>query len=387
MKAGKLKILTIVGARPQIIKASAISRAIRDSFQDDIEEVIVHTGQHYDTNMSALFFEELEIPKAKYNLQIGSASHGEQTAKMMMGIEELLISEKADAILVYGDTNSTLAGALAAAKIHIPVIHIEAGLRSFNKKMPEEINRIACDHVSSFLFCPTDTAIVNLKNEGFKVDSSHNTVSIDKPIIEKSGDIMFDNSSYFSSVSDSKSTLLDKLGLEANEYFLVSIHRDSNTDSPERLNKIITALLLISEQFDKHIVFPVHPRTKKMMESLLNENNKFKFLSNPSIKIIEPVGFLDVIALEKHARLILTDSGGLQKEAYFFEKPCVILREETEWVEIVETGNAILAGSNGEKIISATEQLLNKKELSFPPIFGNGKAANSILNTVVKHLK
>jgi UDP-GlcNAc3NAcA epimerase len=383
----KLKILTIVGARPQIIKASAISRAIAEDFQNTIEEVIVHTGQHYDTNMSALFFDELQIPQPAFNLQIGSGTHAAQTAKMLIGIEELLLSEKADALLVYGDTNSTIAGALAASKLLIPVIHIEAGLRSFNKTMPEEINRIACDHVSTFLFCPTDAAITNLKREGFSFPFENGIPSISNPVVEKCGDIMYDNSSYFSSVSDEKSSLLAELGCENEPFFLVSMHRDSNTDDPIRLNAILTALTQIVEEHGVKLIFPIHPRTKKMIELSISEENKAHFLGNENILLIDPVGFLDVISLEKNARLILTDSGGLQKEAYFFQKPCVILREETEWIEIVETGNAILAGSETTRIVNATRDLLNRDTSNFPEIFGNGKAAHAILTTVLDKLK
>lgn len=387
MDMRKLKILTIVGARPQIIKASAVSRAIAEDFQNTIEEVIVHTGQHYDTNMSALFFDELQIPQPAFNLQIGSGTHAAQTAKMLIGIEELLLSEKVDALLVYGDTNSTIAGALAASKLMIPVIHIEAGLRSFNKTMPEEINRIACDHVSTFLFCPTDAAITNLKREGFAFPFENGNPSISNPVVEKCGDIMYDNSSYFSSVSDQKSSLLAELGCESEPFFLVSMHRDSNTDDPLRLNAILTALTQIVEEHGVKLIFPIHPRTKKMIDLSISELNQANFLGNENILLIDPVGFLDVISLEKNARLILTDSGGLQKEAYFFQKPCVILREETEWIEIVETGNAILAGSETSRIVDATRDLLQKDTSNFPEIFGNGKAAHAILTTVLEKLK
>lgn len=379
------KIVTIVGARPQIIKASAISRAIQTHFSSQIEEIIVHTGQHYDENMSAIFFEELAIPKPHYNLQVGSASHAKQTAMILEGIESLLLEEKADALLVYGDTNSTLAGAIAASKIAVPVIHVEAGLRSFNKSMPEEINRIMCDHVSTLLFCPTQTAIDNLKNEGFSMNKAEKA-TIDSPTVHFCGDIMYDNSMYFSGLSDEKSTILVDQTLTPSEYILVTIHRNANTDDPVALHAIFKALLQIQVNTNLEIVLPLHPRTKKMMASLLDEKVLAELKGNPNMKIMDPAGFLDIIALEKNARLIVTDSGGLQKEAFFFHKPCVILRPETEWVEIVENGNARIAGSNYEQILAATNTLLAKTDFTYPPLFGDGKAAEFIIQTCIDTL-
>lgn len=379
------KIITIVGARPQIIKSSAISRAIKNHFKDDLKEIIVHTGQHYDENMSNVFFNEMEIPFPNYNLNVGSGSHGAQTAKMIEGLEQIYQNEQPDAVLVYGDTNSTIAGALAAIKIHIPVIHIEAGLRSFNKSMPEEVNRIACDHMSTLLFTPTKTGLVNLKREGFQIDEI-NEVSVDHPAVFHCGDIMFDNSLHFSSVSDEKSTLLKELNLIPNQYILTTIHRDANTDQPENLEQIFKALLTIAEQSDLQIVFPIHPRTRNKMKENLNEGFYTKIVTSSFIKLIDPAGFLDIIALEKNARLIVTDSGGLQKEAYFFKKPCVIMRPQTEWVEIVENGNAILSDADENRIVSAFKQLYNKTDFTFPAFYGDGKAAEFICSKIVEYI-
>lgn len=380
-----IKILTIIGARPQIIKASALSRAIETHFSDKIEQVLVHTGQHYDENMSNVFFEELGIPLPDFNLKVGSSSHAVQTAKIMEGIESLIISEKPNAVLVYGDTNSTIAAALAASKMEIPVIHVEAGLRSFNKSMPEEINRILCDHVSTLLFCPTETAIRNLYREGFDVDSSHKA-TIDAPRVFACGDIMYDNSLHFSEVSAQKSSILAENELKTNQFILVTIHRNANTDSETNLNAIFQALEKVQVESGLDIVLPLHPRTKKMMETLLNDELKEKLAANKHFKIIPPAGFLDIIALEKNARLIITDSGGLQKEAFFFEKPCVILRPETEWVEIVSNGNALLADADENRIVDAVDYLLTKNDFSFPPIFGDGKSALFIAQQIVEFL-
>ena len=379
------KIITIIGARPQIIKASAISREIKKNFSDSVQEIIVHTGQHYDENMSAIFFKEMDIPEPRYNLNVGSASHAVQTAEIMKGIEEIIISEQADALLIYGDTNSTLAGALAASKINIPVVHIEAGLRSFDKKMPEEINRILSDHVSTLLFCPTQTAVNNLLREGFSSEINK-LASLNQPNIYLSGDIMFDNSLYFAEKSEKESNIISQLQLRPEHYILCTIHRNSNTDDRDKINAIFEALITIQHKHQLTIVLPLHPRTKKMMEQLLLKEIKLKLEENKEIKIIPPAGFLDIIALEKNARIILTDSGGLQKEAYFFQKPCVILRPQTEWVEIVENGNAIIADSDAERIIDATYYLLTKNDFSYPTIFGGGKASNYILHQLIKHI-
>ena len=379
------KIITVIGARPQIIKAAAISRAIKNNFSDKILEVIVHTGQHYDENMSQLFFEELEIPFPNYNLNVGSASHGEQTAKMLQGLENIYMQEKPDAVIVYGDTNSTIAGALAASKIHIPVIHIEAGLRSFNKAMPEEINRIACDHMSTLLFTPSETGQRNLLNEGIKNDQKE-AASIDNPKIYLCGDIMYDNSLYFSEMSEQKSEILKELEITTDEFILCTIHRDTNTDNTTNLNAIFSAILTIQKTSKLKIVLPLHPRTKEKLNSHLDENLLTEINQNKNFKIIPPTGFLDIISLEKNARLIITDSGGLQKEAFFFQKPCVILREQTEWIEIVENGNALIAGANELKIISSVETLIKRTDFTYPNLYGDGNAANFICKKITEEL-
>lgn len=379
------KIITIVGARPQIIKSSAISRAIKNHFSESLTEIIVHTGQHYDENMSHVFFEEMEIPNAKYNLEVGSASHGVMTAKMLEGLEHIFLKENADAVLVYGDTNSTIAGALAASKLHIPVIHVEAGLRSFNKKMPEEINRICCDHMSSMLFTPTQSGIDNLRNEGFNIDNN-DKINIDHAAIYQCGDVMYDNSLYFSKISEQKSNVIKDLNLSEDQFVLATIHRDSNTDVVENLNSIFKSLLAIQEQSKLKIVLPLHPRTKARLKDLLSTDLYKNVFENQFFLIIEPVGFMDIIALEKNAKLIITDSGGLQKEAFFFKKPCLILREQTEWTEIVENGNAILCGADTNRILKAFNELSEKKDFSYPTFYGDGKAAEFICQTILKHL-
>jgi UDP-GlcNAc3NAcA epimerase len=380
-----MKIITIIGARPQIIKAAAISRAIHTHFKDQITELIVHTGQHYDDNMSAIFFTEMGIPEADYNLSVGSGNHGTQTAKMMEGIETILLQEQPDALLVYGDTNSTLAGALAAAKIHIPVVHIEAGLRSYNKSMPEEINRITSDHCSTLLFSPTNQGISNLIKEGFST-TTHLKASIDHPLVFKTGDIMFDNSMYFSSIANEKQGLVEKLQLTPGEFILCTIHRDSNTDKPDHLNQIIRGLLQIQRISNQAIVLPLHPRTRKKMMELLEPAVAEELQDNSRIQVIDPAGFLDMISLESNCSLVITDSGGVQKEAFFFKKPCIILREQTEWVEIVENGNALLVGSSEEKIIEAYHQLTAKKDYTYPPFFGDGHASEEICRLMLEHL-
>ncbi|MBS1646485.1 MAG: UDP-N-acetylglucosamine 2-epimerase (non-hydrolyzing) [Bacteroidetes bacterium] len=379
-----MNIVTIIGARPQIIKASALSRAIKTSFKNSINEVLVHTGQHYDTNMSAVFFDELQIPAPQYNLNIGSASHGKQSAAMIAGIEEILQKEKPQAIVLYGDTNSTLAGAIAAAKIHIPVVHIEAGLRSFNKTMPEELNRIACDHCSTLLFSPTQSGYNNLVKEGFK---THNPApySINNPKIYHCGDVMYDNSMYFADVAEKKSEVLKKYHLQKDRFILTTIHRDNNTDVPERLNSLFASLLEIQQSSGMSLIFPLHPRTKKCMEQWLDKTLLHQIQSNTHFIFCEPLSFLDTVMLEKNCQMVITDSGGVQKEAFYFKKPCIILRPETEWVEIVACGAAILADADKEKIHSAY-QLLSSKNNSFPSLFGDGKASEFICSEMLQHL-
>lgn len=379
------KIITIVGARPQIIKSSAISRAIQTVFSEKLEEIIVHTGQHYDENMSKVFFEEMDIPTPNYNLHVGSGPHGQQTARMLEGLEKIFMDEKPDGVIVYGDTNSTIAGALAAAKIYIPVIHIEAGLRSFNKAMPEELNRISCDHISTLLFTPTETGLANLSNEGFNLNHTPKA-TIDSPNVYHCGDIMYDNSLHFSKVADQYSSILEKENLQANEFVLMTVHRDTNTDIAENLEAIFGAVDQLSRENRLTFVLPLHPRTKSKLESQLSADLYNRVMDSELIKIIDPVGFMDIIVLEKNARMIVTDSGGLQKESFFFEKPCVILRDQTEWTEIVENGNAILTGANRDKIIAAFEALMRVENFTYPTFYGDGKAAEFICGKIADEL-
>jgi len=379
----QIKILNIVGARPQIIKASAISRAIRKYFSKDITEILVHTGQHYDKEMSEVFFDELEIHKPDYNLGVGSAGHGRQTSMMITGIEEVLLKEKPDCVLLYGDTNSTLAGALAASKLHFPVIHIEAGLRSFNKSMPEELNRIMSDHSSTLLFAPTNAAFKNLMSEGFKPENSP-PYTIDNPKIYLTGDIMYDNTLFFAGLAEKKKAkLLEQLSLERDNFILVTIHRDTNTDDIVRLKEILVTLKSLAEEKDIILVMPLHPRTiislKTKLESLYNELCKCVH-----IKIIPPVSFLEMILLEKNCRMIVTDSGGVQKESHFYKKPCIVLRKETEWIELVNNGTAKLVDADPERIKQEFLKLMDSNSvLEYPGFYGNGKTAEFILKEIL----
>lgn len=379
-----IKILTIIGARPQIIKAAAISRVVKNKFKGVIEEMILHTGQHYDQNMSQVFFDELDIPHPDYNLGVGSGKHGEQTAKMISGIEEVLMSEQFDGILLYGDTNSTLAGAVAASKIHVPIFHVEAGLRSYNMAMPEEVNRIVCDQLSSILFPPTETGLKNLKEEGF-FDSKAKFKNGKSRLVVNCGDVMFDNSLYFSQLSQNRCDIMNRLGLTKNEYVLATIHRDNNTDDPKRLTSIFSALLDITEQDNTNIVLPLHPRTKKLLPINLEPAVNERLQASKNMRLIPPASFFEIIELERNARLVMTDSGGVQKEAFFFERPCVILRPETEWVEIVEHGAGIIVDADYNRIMTAYQQLTNKT-VKFPKLFGDGKAAEKILEAICNYL-
>lgn len=320
------KIVTIVGARPQFIKAAAVSQMLRKQFL----EVLVHTGQHYDDNMSQVFFDELEIPPPTYNLGIGSGGHGAQTGAMLAAIEEVLVREKPDRVLVYGDTNSTLAGALAAAKLHIPVAHVEAGLRSFNRRMPEEINRVLTDHVADLLFCPSSTAVDNLAAEGVRAG------------VHLVGDVMYAALMHAAETARRKSNILERMQLASGGYALATIHRAENTDDPARLARLVDALGEIAHT--RPVVFPVHPRTRSRLPALVPDSG---------LRLVDPVGYLDMVRLETGAALILTDSGGIQKEAFWLRVPCVTLREETEWVETVQQGWNTLAGSSPEAILQA----------------------------------
>lgn len=349
------RITTVVGARPQFVKAAVVSRALE---KFGLEEVIVHTGQHYDANMSALFFEEMQIPLPKYNLEISNLNHGAMTGRMLEGIENILVAEKPDMVLVYGDTNSTLAGALAASKLHIPVAHVEAGLRSFNNRMPEEINRILTDRIASVLFCPTATAVENLRKEGFE--------NFDCQVVN-CGDVMQDAAFFYARISDSRSNILQRLELDQQSFVLATIHRQENTDDPLKLKDIFEALEKISAS--ARVVLPIHPRTWKIM---------VEARIKPSFDLIEPVGYLDMIQLLKKSELVLTDSGGLQKEAYFFKKYCITLRDETEWTELTTNGYNLLAGNEQSKILDAYHKLRSKSPDFSGDLYGNGQAAEII---------
>lgn len=379
-----IKLLTVVGARPQFIKAAAISRSITCHFWEKIEEVTLHTGQHYDPNMSEVFFEELSIPREKYNLKIGSYNHAHQTAKIMMGIDEVVDIEKPDALLLYGDTNSTLAASLVAIKRHIPIIHIEAGVRSYNKEFPEEVNRLICDHVSSVLFVPSDSGMESLIKEGFTFDKNFKTKEeiLNAPRVFRCGDIMYDNTLFFKDKSDLYfSKLIKHFQIPASNYFLVTAHRPSNVDQPESLENILNFFHFAIDKQHKSIIFPMHPRTK----SIIDANEKLSILLNkPGIFVIPPVSFIEMIALEKNADIVVTDSGGVQKEAYFMEKPCLIMLEETPWVELIASKNARLVGNDYNLLCEGALHYLNQKPTEFEKLYGDGKSANFICEKIIE---
>lgn len=379
-----LKLLTIVGARPQIIKAAALSRVLREGWGSSVSEKILHTGQHYDSNMSAVFFEELGIPLPDYNLGVGSGRHGEQTAKMIAGVEEVLEGETFDGVVLYGDTNSTLAGAVAAAKLHVPVFHIEAGLRSYNMAMPEEQNRIVCDALSSICFAPTQTAEANLKREGY-ADSRAVFAGGRRRKVVVSGDVMYDNSLHFAPIAAAKSDIMKRLGLEEGGYILATVHRDNNTDQPERLGGIVEALIEIAERHGVRVVVPMHPRTAKLLPRNLAPELLAKLEGMRQVTVVPPVSFFEIIELERHAQVVMTDSGGVQKESFFFGRPSVILRPETEWVEIVEHGAGVVADADRERIVEAYEDFAGR-QVQFPPLFGDGHAAEHIVEEIAAYL-
>ncbi|CAI8999881.1 UDP-N-acetylglucosamine 2-epimerase homolog [Brevibacillus sp. IT-7CA2] len=362
-----MKIVTIVGARPQFIKAAAVSRAVLTQKQNNpqISEVIVHTGQHYDRNMSEVFFEQLDIPVPHYHLGIGSSAHGQQTGQMLAEIEKVLLEEKPDWILVYGDTNSTLAGALAASKLHIPVAHVEAGLRSYNRHMPEEVNRVLTDHVSNLLFCPTSHSVDNLHKEGINEG------------VHVVGDVMYDcMKHYLAKLDNERTTILESYGLEANQFALATVHRAENTNDRGRLTGIFEAFGTIAQ--DIPVLVSLHPRTRKYLD-------EYGIKVNPNILLIEPVSYLEMIELESNAAIILTDSGGVQKEAYFVQRPCITMRDETEWVETVNAGANVLTGAHSNSIVEAYNRY---KEAAFtinevPKVYGDGDAAEQIIRLLV----
>lgn len=356
-----MKVLTIAGTRPQLVKIGAVSRVLRESFT----EVLVNTGQHYDYRMAGVFFDELKIPKPDYDLGIGSDTHGRQTGRMMIAVEEVVEKEKPDVILVYGDTNSTLAGATVSSKLHIPIVHIEAGLRSYNREMPEEINRILTDHISTLLFAPTDNAVENLKTEGITTG------------VHQVGDVMYDAVKFNISLAEERHSLRD-FGLEEKNYILGTIHRADNTDNPQKLKAILDAFSEVNET----VYLPLHPRTKKMIE----ENGFNGILENAkNIRVVEPISYLEMLFLEKNAKIIVTDSGGVQKEAYFAKVPCLTLRNQTEWIETVEAGWNQLVNPLTENL---AEKLLHL-ELGKPveDLYGDGEAAKKIVATMKKYFE
>ena len=345
-----MKVVSIVGARPQFIKAAAVSRVLRREHK----EVLLHTGQHYDDLMSDVFFRELDLPPPDVNLGVGSASHGRQTGEMLIGIERVLLEERPDRVLVYGDTNSTLAGALAAAKLQIPLAHVEAGLRSFNRAMPEEVNRVVADRLSDLLFCPTRTAVENLAREGITAG------------VHWVGDVMYDLLLQSLPIAERRSDILRRLGLVPGAYLLATVHRAGNTDVRENLSAILAGLNAVGET----VVFPLHPRTRRALA-------QWGISPAENVLLVEPVGYLDMLVLEKHARLILTDSGGVQKEAYWLGIPCLTLREETEWVETVEAGWNVLVGASPKRIVEAVHTFRPQGER--PALFGDGRAGEKIV--------
>ena len=400
-----MKVVTVVGARPQFVKAAAVRRAIeaysqrgslarRRGSKKTFQEVLIHTGQHYDYGMDGVFFEELQLPKPDYHLGVGSGSHAQQTALMLERIETIVQKEEPDGVMVYGDTNSTLAGALVAAKLNIPVAHVEAGLRSYNRVMPEETNRVLTDHLSTLLFCPTRQSVENLAKEGIRNGK--------KKVVKRVGDVMYDSILYYSAMADKTSTLLQDLGLSTpnaerrtpddsmsgsfsprasrlTNYYLATLHRAENTDDPVKLKSVLAALHEIGK--DAPVILPLHPRTKKMMKTY-----GLRF-SGERIREIDPVPYLDMLSLEKNAGAILTDSGGVQKEAYWFNVPCFTLREETEWGETVESGWNVLVGTETKRIVEGVRRRRGRK----PPrkgtrLFGDGRASETIVQILSGHL-
>jgi UDP-GlcNAc3NAcA epimerase len=371
-----MKILTVVGARPQFVKAAVVSRAIQEYNQENpqgkIQEIIVHTGQHYDANMSDVFFDEMHIPKPGYHLGVGGSSHGAMTGNMLAKLEEVMLSEKPDVVLVYGDTNSTLAGSLAAVKLHIPVAHVEAGLRSFNMRMPEEVNRILTDRISTWLFCPTETAVNNLEREGY-LQENFSAAGLG-PQVNNVGDVMYDAVLYYQKIAKPTQQTADLLEKYKEGFYLSTIHRAENTDDPSRLENIITSLNNISKVTP--VILPVHPRTRKLLEN--------SSLPMSNLVIIDPVGYFDMITLLANCNGVFTDSGGLQKEAFFFAKPCVTLRDETEWVELINNGFNVLVGAQPEKIKVAEEEIKKQKKDYSKALYGTGDAGKKIIQLILQ---
>ncbi len=357
-----MKLMTIIGARPQFVKAAAVSREIRK--RSSLQEVIVHTGQHFDENMSDIFFREMAIPAPDHRLNVHGLGHGAMTGQMLEKIEVVIQKENPDYLLVYGDTNTTLAGALAAVKLHKKVAHVEAGLRSFNMQMPEEINRVLTDRISDILFCPTEAAVNNLQLEGFSRFGS---------MVHKTGDVMQDAAIFYSKISEKTSSIIDRLRLKQETFVLCTIHRAENTDTKENFVNLFESLNRISRE--TRVIFPIHPRTKKVMDDSS---------ISTSVQLIDPVGYFDMIELLKHCAIVLTDSGGLQKEAFFFKKPCVTLRKETEWVELVDNGCNVVVGTDPKKICDEYEKMRAKKINFELDLYGSGKASERIVDILEK---
>ncbi|MDX5325448.1 MAG: UDP-N-acetylglucosamine 2-epimerase (non-hydrolyzing) [Bacteroidota bacterium] len=360
-----IKLAHLVGARPQFIKAGAICRALNEGYANRFQQTLIHTGQHYDTSMSEVFFKDLDIPMPDTNLEVGSGSHAVQTARIMERLEPVLRSLQPDVILLYGDTNSTLAGAVVASKMGIPIAHIEAGMRSFNHAMPEEINRVLTDHASTFLYCPSQESVKNLAREGL---IHHDDPSIGKPVVEMVGDVMYDNCRFIQNNVGRRETDIP--------YALMTIHRNYNTDDPERLSAILDTVDRTFFSLGWKVRFPIHPRTEKVIPA-----RDWK-----SIELVQPLGFSEMASLIMGSRMVITDSGGLQKEAYYFERPIVLLREETEWIEIFETGAGVMVGADPERLEKAIREFSSHPPQLFPPLYGKGNSSALILESLSKYL-
>ncbi len=379
-----IKILTIIGARPQIIKSAALSRCIEKKFSNKIKELLVHTGQHYDDNMSKIFFDELNINKNIDFLNVKPTNQNEMIGDMIKKIEKSIRKNNPDLVLVYGDTNSTLVGSIAASNLRIPLVHIEAGLRSYNYDMPEELNRIYCDYASSMLFCPTENAVKNLKNEGF-IHSDKKPYNPNQKGIFLSGDIMLDNAIFYGRIAEKNSKILEKFNLKEENYILLTLHRNYNTSNISRLEIILKSLTDIVTNFNLKLFFPIHPHTQKIINA--NKTLKNVLMKNKNIIVSQPISFFDMIMIEKKSKIICTDSGGVQKEAFFFAKPCIILRDETEWTELTQHSFAKLAGNSYEKIVDSFNYFNNNKSDYSMPLFGNGNSAEFICEKIISNFE
>lgn len=379
------RILTVVGARPQFIKAAAISRVLQRQHADQVQELIVHTGQHYDADMSEVFFHELGIPRPAFSLSNVTGSHAERMGAMMTGLERIIANERPDLVLLYGDTDSTLAGALTANRAGIPIAHVEGGVRSRYKAYPEETNRLLTDHLSTLIFCPGSDGMGHLEHEG--LNHSPTPWSADTPGTFQCGDIMYDNSLFFAEQAARTSTVLNSAGVATDGYALITLHRPHNVDDPKVLAPLLEALLAVSEKHELPLVWPVHPRTRQQLGSLPSTALKNRLHDQERIKLLPPAGYLDMVQLERNARIVLTDSGGVQKEAYFFQRPAVVLLDPTPWPELVRSGSAVATGNDPARIIAAAEHLLAATDLTYPPIFGDGRAAEFICDRMLELLQ